>query len=70
MIAWGRDHDLASISVSALESHPDLPVLRAFGFVRRPEQTTVIAYADARAAHSAAVRSPGSWYMTVGDRDL
>jgi hypothetical protein len=70
MIAWCRDHDLATISVSALESHPDLPVLRAFGFVRRPEQTTAIAYAGGHTADTAAVRSPASWYMTVGDRDL
>lgn len=70
MIAWFRQLGLASVSVSALESHPDIPALRSFGFFARPERSTAIAYVAGTGNGRTAVTSPSSWYMTVGDRDL
>ncbi len=56
-----------SIIVAALESHGDLPLLRRFGFVRRPDFSTAIAYVAGRSAESSLLDS-GTWYMTRGDR--
>ena len=65
-----RAKDIASISLGALESHPDLPALRWFGFVPRAERSTAITFAPPAMHADNAVRSPQSWYMTVGDRDM
>ena len=65
---WRRG--ASSVSVIALETHPDLLPLSRMGFLRRPESSAVITYVAA--AHPARDRltNPARWYMTVGDRDV
>ena len=60
----------ATASVIAMESHPDIPALRALGFVLRPEQSSVVTYAAAANPLRDTLLDPGRWYMTVGDRDI
>ena len=62
-----RRRDLAWVSLMALSTHPDLPALRSFGFVRRPGVTTAIVHASP--SYRASVATPEAWYMTAGDRD-
>jgi GNAT superfamily N-acetyltransferase len=62
--------DVFSLSVIALESHPDLPVWRRFGFLLRPESSTAITYISRSFSGRAEVSAPQAWYMTVGDRDV
>jgi hypothetical protein len=70
MLAHFRDIDVAAVSVTALESHPDLQALRTFGFVRRPETSTAITYAAPTDAVRRSISSRDCWYMTHGDRDV
>ncbi len=65
-----RRRDAPSISVTALESHPDLPRLTALGFLRRPDSTTAVVYVNPDLAESKMVTNPAAWYMTLGDRDV
>jgi hypothetical protein len=62
--------DAASASVTLLETHRDLPVIRRAGFVRRPETSTAITYAADSVPWRPDVTSADAWYMTVGDRDI
>jgi hypothetical protein len=62
--------DVASASVTLLESHRDMKVIQALGFARRPEMSTSITYAPAALPWRADVMSSDAWYMTVGDRDV
>jgi hypothetical protein len=64
-----RARHVRAVSATLLETHRDLPVLRRFGFVARPEVSTVVTYAEADAVRCA-VMDPSKWYMTVGDRDV
>ena len=66
--AQGRD--VISLSVIALESHPDLPAWRRFGFFLRPDSSTAITYVSESFPGRADVSAPHAWYMTVGDRDV
>ncbi len=59
-----------SASVTLLETHRDLPLLKRFGFIARPEVSTVVTYAPAAASLRPAVMDPAMWYMTFGDRDV
>jgi hypothetical protein len=70
LIAEMRRRDAPSISVTALESHPDLARLTALGFLRRRDSTTAVVYANAGLAESNMVTNPSNWYMTLGDRDV
>jgi len=65
-----RRRDTYSISLIALETHPDLPRLRRLGFVRRPDFSTAVAYAPDGYAGRGDVIDPAGWYMTAGDRDV
>jgi hypothetical protein len=65
-----RRREAASISVTALESHPDLRRLTALGFLRRPDWTTAVVYANPALAEINMVTNPTAWYMTLGDRDV
>ena len=65
-----RRRAVPRVSVIALETHPDLPRLRQFGFSKRPDTSTAVVYAAEGYAAKAAVLDPGAWYMTVGDRDV
>ncbi|HET9265666.1 MAG TPA: hypothetical protein VFO14_21625 [Vicinamibacterales bacterium] len=62
--------DVRSISVIALETHPDLPAWRRFGFFVRPESSTAITYVPESFPDRTEVSAPQAWYMTVGDRDV
>jgi hypothetical protein len=62
--------DAASASVTLLETHRDLPVIRRTGFLARPEVSTAIAYAAESLPWRTDVMSADAWYMTVGDRDV
>jgi hypothetical protein len=62
--------NVLSLSVIALESHPDLPTWRRFGFFLRPESSTAITYVSESFPGRADVSTPHAWYMTVGDRDV
>jgi hypothetical protein len=65
-----RRRDARSISVGALESHPDLPGLTGLGFLRRPDSTTAVVYANPNLADEHKITDPCAWYMTLGDRDV
>jgi hypothetical protein len=70
LLAELRRRAVARVSVIALETHPDLPRLRQFGFSKRPDASTAVVYAAEGYAAKAAVLDPAAWYMTVGDRDV
>ena len=70
MIGELRRRDALSISVTALESHPDLARLKSFGFLRRPDSTTAVVYTSPDLPESKMVTNPSNWYMTLGDRDV
>jgi len=70
LIVEMRRRDAPSISVTALESHPDLTRLTALGFLRRPDTTTAVVYANPDLADSRMVTNSSAWYMTFGDRDV
>jgi hypothetical protein len=57
-------------SVTLLETHRDLGLIRSLGFLTRPETSTSITYASPRLPWRADVMSADAWYMTVGDRDV
>jgi hypothetical protein len=59
-----------SVSVVALETHPDLSRLWKFGFLRRPDSYTAVTYAGASFPGRSAVTAADAWYMTAGDRDV
>jgi len=69
-LAVGRSRGARSVSVIALESHPDLLRLRRFGFRERSDWSTSVTYAPERWACRGSVLDAASWYMTVGDRDV
>ena len=60
----------ASASVTMLETHRDLGVIRSLGFARRSESSMSITYAPEGVPWRADVTSADAWYMTVGDRDV
>jgi hypothetical protein len=62
--------DAGSASVTMLETHRDLALIRRLGFLRRPETSTSVIYAPKDSAWHGAVVEPAGWYMTVGDRDV
>jgi hypothetical protein len=62
--------EVASASVTLLESHRDRGVIRGLGFAVRPETSTSITYAAECLPWRAEVMSKQAWYMTVGDRDV
>ena len=70
LLAELRRRAVTRVSVIALETHPDLPRLRQFGFSKRPDASTAVVYAAETYAAKAAVLDPSAWYMTVGDRDV
>ena len=70
LLAELRRRAVARVSVIALETHPDLPRLRQFGFSRRPDTSTAVVYSADGYPAKAAVLDPAAWYMTVGDRDV
>ena len=61
---------VASASVTMLETHRDLGVIRSLGFARRAESSVTITYAPESLPWRADVASADAWYMTVGDRDV
>ena len=65
-----RRRRVARVSVIALETHPDLPRLRQFGFSKRPDSSTAVVYSAEGYPAKGAVLDPAAWYMTVGDRDV
>jgi len=70
LLRWARQVGAASVSVITLDTHPDIQALRRFGFVRRPEASTVITYAPPTSHVRSQIGAAAGWYMTVGDRDL
>ena len=62
--------DVASASVTLLETHRDRTVIASLGFVTRPESSTSIIHASNALPWRGDVMSPDAWYMTVGDRDV
>lgn len=62
--------DVASASVTLLETHRDIAAIGRLGFIRRPETSTSITYAPEGLPWRADVMSADAWYMTVGDRDV
>jgi hypothetical protein len=59
-----------SVSVVALETHPDIPRLGKYGFVRRPDSYTAVTYVGASFPGRSDVTAAEAWYMTAGDRDI
>jgi len=70
LLEVGRQRDAASVSVVALETHPDLPALRRQGFLPRPDASSAVTYVAESHTNRGSVVDPKSWYMTVGDRDV
>jgi hypothetical protein len=64
-----RRREVQSVSVIALETHPDVARLWRFGFTARPGGFTAVTYADSAYPRRSDVTAPDAWYMTVGDRD-
>lgn len=62
--------DVVTLSVVALETHPDVAAWCRFGFFRRPESSTAITYSGPSFAQKREVSAAQAWYMTVGDRDV
>ena len=62
--------DVASASVTLLETHRDRAAIRALGYAVRPETSTSITYAPEQLPWRSEVMSADAWYMTVGDRDV
>ena len=65
-----RKREATSASLIALETHPDLPAIRRWGFMQRPESSTAVTYAAERYPFRPMVSDPSRWYMTLGDRDV
>ncbi len=65
-----RRRDARSASVTLLETHRDRALVRRFGFIPRPEVSTVVTYAPAAGTLRSDVADPAAWYMTIGDRDV
>lgn len=65
-----RKRGARSVSVIALETHPDLARLRLFGFRPRPDWSTAVTYAPEGWPSRDCVANAAAWYMTVGDRDV
>jgi hypothetical protein len=63
-----RRRGTKALTFMALETHPDLPRLRRFGFVPRSDFATAIAYAPAGSPMRQHVLGAGAWYMSYGDR--
>lgn len=70
VIDAARRRGAARISVTALETHPDLPRLRWFGFFEREERASAVVTYAAPGGDFEGVLDPRSWTMTVGDRDV
>lgn len=70
MIGEGRRRGLASLSFTALESNPLLPIIAAYGFRKRADSSQMFAYARPDAPWRDAVLDKEAWYLTVGDRDV
>jgi len=68
LIRETRRRGLSSVTVTALETHVDLPHLRRLGFAERPDFSTAIAYVPTSRPDRSAVLDPCRWYMTLGDR--
>lgn len=62
--------DAASASVTLLDTHRDIGVLRSMGFAQRAETSTSITYVPDHVPWRADVANGAAWYMTVGDRDV
>ncbi|HUG92677.1 MAG TPA: hypothetical protein VML55_17685, partial [Planctomycetaceae bacterium] len=69
-IGEGRRRGLASLSFTALEGNPLLPVFSDCAFRRRTGISQMFGYARPDAPWRAAVLDKAAWFLTVGDRDV
>jgi hypothetical protein len=65
-----RRRAVRSVSAIALETHPDIPRFRRFGFFPRPGSSTAVTFAGSGYPQRSDVTAPDAWYMTAGDRDI
>lgn len=72
LLRGARGRQMNAVSVILLETNPDIPRFRRFGFVRRVGRgdSTAVCYAPEACAYRSAVVEPGAWFMTNGDRDI
>jgi hypothetical protein len=70
LIRQGRRLGLKSLSVTALETNPLLPVFAEFAFRQRPETSQMFGYVPADRPWHGAVMDKNAWFLTVGDRDV
>jgi hypothetical protein len=70
LLREARRRSALSATVTALETHPDVPVLRRLGFMLRPEESTAVTYASEHHPVRPDVIDASRWYMTSGDRDV
>lgn len=69
-IRWAREAGLENLSIAVLEGHPAIATLERFGFVQRPDNSQMVAYASPHSDLSLALHRPGEWLISVGDRDV
>ncbi|MEX0827501.1 MAG: hypothetical protein WD005_00965, partial [Haliea sp.] len=69
-IRLGYRRRVASISFTALEGNPVLPLFEEFGFRLRQDGSQMFAYAPAASPIREMITRAESWYLTVGDRDV
>jgi hypothetical protein len=67
-LAWTRG--VSSVSFAVLEECPLIPVLKEFGFRQRPGTSEMYGYTPPQKPVHSVVLSRGSWFLTVGDRDV
>ena len=66
----GLEQKMQAISVVLLESNPLIQALKKYGYVLRPETSSVIVHTSLETPWGPALRDKASWFMTVGDRDI
>lgn len=69
-IREGRRRGVRSVSFTALETNPLIPVFAEFGFRERPGSSEMFGYAAEASPLRARVLDKQAWWVTVGDRDV
>jgi hypothetical protein len=70
LIDHGRRQRLSSVSAVVLEGHPIVDTLNSFGFSRRTDSSQMFGYAREADSLRDILFDPGSWLVSVGDRDV
>jgi len=70
VIREGRRNRLQSLSVVTLEGNPLDRLFAEFGFLVRPGDSEMFTYAPQQSPLRNTVMDAGSWFISVGDRDV